>query len=112
MKILITGVHGYVGSNLVEALKDDHIIYGLDIFSQKNDGIENTFHWIALDDLTGMELDPEQLAEVFPEGTLFRADTEFRAGDHYVLLSTCSYEYNGARFIVLGRLIDLNGEAQ
>lgn len=62
--------------------------------------------------LTGMELDPEQLAEVFPEGTLFRADTEFRAGDHYVLLSTCSYEYNGARFIVLGRLIDLNGEAQ
>lgn len=57
MKILITGVHGYVGSNLVEALKKDHVIYGLDIFSQKNDGIENTFHWIALDDLTGMELD-------------------------------------------------------
>ena len=56
MKILITGVHGYVGSNLVEALKDDHIIYGLDIFSQKNEGIENTFHWIALDDLEGMEL--------------------------------------------------------
>ena len=56
MKILITGVHGYVGSNLVESLKDDHVIYGLDIFSQKNDGIENTFHWIALDDLTGMEL--------------------------------------------------------
>lgn len=57
MKILITGVHGYVGSYLVETLKEDHIIYGLDIFSQKNDGIENTFHWIALDDLTGMELD-------------------------------------------------------
>ncbi|MBO5628944.1 MAG: NAD-dependent epimerase/dehydratase family protein [Aeriscardovia sp.] len=57
MKILITGVHGYIGSYLVEALKDDHVIYGLDIFSQKNDGIENTFHWIALDDLVGMELD-------------------------------------------------------
>ena len=56
MKILITGVHGYVGSNLVETLKEDHVIYGLDIFSQKNDGIENTFHWIALDDLEGMEL--------------------------------------------------------
>ncbi len=56
MKILITGVHGYVGSYLVEALKDDHVIYGLDIFSQKNDGIENTFHWIALDELEGMEL--------------------------------------------------------
>ncbi|MBE6289094.1 MAG: NAD-dependent epimerase/dehydratase family protein [Bacteroidaceae bacterium] len=57
MKILITGVHGYVGSYLVDVLKDDHVIYGLDIFSQKNDGIENTFHWIALDDLVGMELD-------------------------------------------------------
>ncbi len=56
MKILITGVHGFVGSNLVESLKDDHVIYGLDIFSQKNEGIENTFHWIALDDLEGMEL--------------------------------------------------------
>ena len=56
MKILITGVHGYVGSYLVETLKDDHVIYGLDIFSQMNDGIENTFHWIALDELEGMEL--------------------------------------------------------
>lgn len=56
MKILVTGVHGYVGTNLVETLKDDHVIYGLDVFSQKNDGIENTFHWIALDELTGMEL--------------------------------------------------------
>ena len=57
MKILVTGVHGFVGTNLVETLKDDHVIYGLDIVSQKNDGIENTFHWIALDDLDGMDLD-------------------------------------------------------
>ena len=27
MKILITGVHGFVGSNLVEALKGQHIVY-------------------------------------------------------------------------------------
>ena len=31
MKILITGVHGFVGSNLVKALSKEHIIYGLDI---------------------------------------------------------------------------------
>lgn len=31
MKILITGVHGFVGSNLVAALKKEHTIYGLDI---------------------------------------------------------------------------------
>lgn len=56
MKILITGVHGYVGTHLVETLKKDHVIYGLDIFDKKNDGIENTFHWIALEDLEGMDL--------------------------------------------------------
>ena len=27
MKILITGVHGFVGSNLVETLKKEHTIY-------------------------------------------------------------------------------------
>lgn len=56
MKILITGVHGYVGTSLVETFKADNVIYGLDVFSQKNDGIENTFHWIALEELTGLEL--------------------------------------------------------
>ena len=33
MNILITGIHGFVGSNLVAALKAPHTIYGLDIVS-------------------------------------------------------------------------------
>jgi len=45
MKILITGIHGFVGSNLVEALKGEHTIYGLDIISPVKDGVENTFSW-------------------------------------------------------------------
>lgn len=45
MKILITGVHGFVGSNLVEALKKEHTIYGLDIISPIKDGIRFTFPW-------------------------------------------------------------------
>ena len=57
MKILITGVHGFVGMNLVDSLKHDHTIYGLDLVSPKRDGIEHTFNWSALDDLEGMELD-------------------------------------------------------
>lgn len=43
MKILITGVHGFVGSNLVEALKKEHTIYGLDIISPQKDGVRFTF---------------------------------------------------------------------
>lgn len=30
MKILVTGIHGFVGSNLVAALKDNNEIYGVD----------------------------------------------------------------------------------
>lgn len=49
MKILITGVHGFVGSNLVEALKKEHTIYGLDIISPAKDGVKTTFSWDLLD---------------------------------------------------------------
>ena len=49
MKILITGVHGFVGSNLVDALKNEHTIYGLDIVSPIKDGVRFTFSWDFLD---------------------------------------------------------------
>ena len=49
MKILITGVHGFVGSNLVAALKNEHTIYGLDIISPLKEGVEKTFSWDDLD---------------------------------------------------------------
>ena len=49
MKILITGVHGFVGSNLVEALKKEHKIYGLDIIAPEKEGVEKTFSWDDLD---------------------------------------------------------------
>lgn len=45
MKILITGVHGFVGSNLVEYLKEENEIYGLDIISPEKDGVIKTFSW-------------------------------------------------------------------
>jgi len=35
MKILITGIHGFVGSNLVKALKVNHSIYGLDNYANE-----------------------------------------------------------------------------
>ena len=50
MKILITGVHGFVGSNLVKALSKDNTIYGLDIISPLKEGIKFTFGWDNLND--------------------------------------------------------------
>ncbi len=49
MRILITGVHGFVGSNLVEALKKEHTIYGLDIVSPQKEGVNKTFSWEELE---------------------------------------------------------------
>jgi nucleoside-diphosphate-sugar epimerase len=45
MTLLVTGIHGFVGSNLVSALKQNHTIYGLDIVSPEKDGIIKTFSW-------------------------------------------------------------------
>lgn len=54
MKILITGVHGFVGSNLVKALSEEHTIYGLDIVSPIKDGVRYTFSWDYLDKEDGI----------------------------------------------------------
>lgn len=57
MKILITGVHGFVGSNLVKALKDRHEIYGLDIVAPERDGVVRTFGWDAIENNTIPQVD-------------------------------------------------------
>lgn len=45
MKILITGIHGFVGSNLVKALSKEHAIYGLDIIAPEKEGVVKTYSW-------------------------------------------------------------------
>lgn len=49
MKILITGVHGFVGSNLVAYLASANEIYGLDIIAPDKEGVVKTFSWEDLD---------------------------------------------------------------
>ena len=49
MKILITGIHGFVGSNLVSYLSKDNELYGLDIIAPEKKGILKTYSWDDLD---------------------------------------------------------------
>lgn len=51
MKILITGIHGFVGSNLVESLREKHQINGLDIVSPSREGVAHTYGWDDLDSI-------------------------------------------------------------
>ena len=57
MKILITGVHGFVGSNLVEYLVPANEIYGLDIIAPEKSGVVKTYSWDDLDKGTIPEID-------------------------------------------------------
>ena len=49
MKILITGIHGFVGSNLVEYMATGNKIYGLDIIAPQKEGVIKTYSWKDLD---------------------------------------------------------------
>lgn len=49
MNILITGVHGFVGSNLVKYLAGDNTIYGLDIIAPEKEGVVKTYTWNDLE---------------------------------------------------------------
>ena len=57
MKILITGIHGFVGSNLVLSLKDNNTIYGLDIIAPEKEGVAKTYSWDDLDNGLVPEVD-------------------------------------------------------
>lgn len=57
MKILITGIHGFVGSNLVATLKVGNEIYGLDIVSPVKDGVIKTYSWDNLENIVNPQVD-------------------------------------------------------
>jgi len=56
MNILITGIHGFVGSNLVEAFKSKHAIYGLDIKSPRKDDVQRTYQWEELNEIPAIDV--------------------------------------------------------
>ena len=50
MKILITGVHGFVGSNFVDYMRGSgHELYGLDIVQKERAGLLRTYTWEEFD---------------------------------------------------------------
>jgi nucleoside-diphosphate-sugar epimerase len=56
MNILVTGIHGFVGTNLVNALKAQHTIYGLDIIAPQKEGIVKTYIWAELETIPAVDV--------------------------------------------------------
>lgn len=54
--ILITGIHGFIGNNLVYALKNQYTLYGLDIVSPQMQGVLKTYSWNELDQIPSIDL--------------------------------------------------------
>lgn len=51
MRILITGISGFVGTNFVKRWKDSYTLYGLDIIQKQIDGVTNIFSWSQIEQL-------------------------------------------------------------
>lgn len=45
MNILITGIHGFVGSNLIAVLKERYNLYGLGTVASEIEGVIKTYSW-------------------------------------------------------------------
>lgn len=57
MRILITGIHGFVGSNLVADLAEENELFGLDIVAPEKEGVTKTYSWEDLDNGLVPEVD-------------------------------------------------------
>lgn len=57
MNILISGIHGYIGSHLVECLSLNHNIYGLSRSTIAIPGVEKIFLWSELHDTALPQID-------------------------------------------------------
>ena len=55
MNLLITGIHGFVGTNLVAKLQKEHCLFGLDIITSAKEGIVRTYMWDELSELSDID---------------------------------------------------------
>lgn len=95
MKILITGVHGFVGSNLVEALKKEHTIYGLDIVSPEKEGVKKTFLWEDINESVNGKI-PDVDAIIHLAGKAHDTKNKSKAGVYFQInteLTKKIYDY-------------------
>jgi sortase B len=61
-------------------------------------------HFSSAEDYTGW------ISSLFERST-FKSNVELTPSDRVVTLSTCTYDFTGARYVVMGKLVPVSGEA-
>lgn len=92
MNILITGIHGFVGSNLVKSLSGCHVLYGLDLIFPHTEGVVKTYSWEDMDN----DLLPEVDAIIHLAGKAHDTKNEAKAEDYFSInteLTIKVYDY-------------------
>ncbi|MDK2977659.1 MAG: hypothetical protein PWP52_373, partial [Bacteroidales bacterium] len=56
MKILITGINGFVGTNFTKSWGNQHVIYGLDIHQSEIGGVVHTYSWQELNEIPQVDV--------------------------------------------------------
>ena len=101
MNILITGVHGFVGKNLVRSLGKQHSVYGVDIVAPKQERVVTTFSWNDLDKIGGMDAvihlagKAHDMKNAAPTNEYFEVNTGLtkRAFDYFLASSAKRYVF-------------------
>jgi nucleoside-diphosphate-sugar epimerase len=79
MKILITGINGFVGSNFTEKWKEYHVLYGLDINQAPKNGVIAIYNWEQLKEI------PEMDAIVHLAGKAHDTKNESEAAEYFAV---------------------------
>lgn len=56
IRLLVTGIHGFIGRNLINGLKDSYSYYGLDIISRATERIVKTYNWDSTDSIPQVDV--------------------------------------------------------
>ncbi len=81
--------------------------YRIDLFSGYVTGaLDNTTYNIGFVD----DADFQAFLDQASSRSNFRSDVEVTAQDHVITLSTCTYEYDNARYVLVGKLVPLGGQ--
>jgi nucleoside-diphosphate-sugar epimerase len=106
MNILITGIHGFIGSNLVTTLKGDYNLYGLDIIAPYRDGVIQTYTWQDIEPASPLQNLPRFDIIIHLAGKAYDTKSQSKAEEYFNIntgltkkIFDCFFDSSATKFI-------------